>query len=189
MVVLLLMLTIMLYPSMQVSAKKSSLSKEQKKIASTIYKECKKNWKKYGVLPSVCIGQGIVESGLGKSCRSNNLWGICSGRISYKSLKSGIHGYMKTINNGYYKKAPGQKSYKKQTRAIANGGYCGGSHEHYYQTVINTIKKYGLSSYDKKMFKEIKKEKKLKKLKKKQKALKKKMKLSNSESTEQILSE
>ena len=142
-----------------VNTQAKSLSGTQEKKANKIVKICTKKYKKYGVLPSVCLGQAMVESGIGRRCRANNLWGLRCGRASYSSLENGTVAYLKCINNGYYKKAPFQKNYKKQVRAIVRGGYCEPAGNYYYN-VTKVIQSYNLTKYDKKMFKELQAEKK-----------------------------
>ena len=138
----------------------AKLSASRQKRADQIYKIMgnPKSWKKYGCLPSVCIAQGIIESGLGEKCRSNNYWGLRCGRASYSSLKNGVKAYMQCINNGYYKGAPYKKNYATQIDKILDGGYCQprGS---YYSKAVSVIRSYKLYNYDKKLFKQIKKEK------------------------------
>lgn len=142
-----------------VNTQAKSLSGTQEKKANKIVKICTKKYKKYGVLPSVCLGQAMVESGIGRRCRANNLWGLRCGRASYSSLESGTVAYLRCINNGYYKGAPFQKNYKKQVRAIVQGGYCEPAGNYYYN-VTKVIKSYNLTKYDKKMFQELQAEKK-----------------------------
>lgn len=122
----------------------------QQKNAETIAKICIENWEKYGCLPSVAIAQAFIESTLGKYCPSgsNNLWGICSGAVKYNSIEDGVYGYMRVINNGYYKGAPHCKDYSTQISRILAGGYCIPA-EGYYSNIIWTIKHYQLYEYDK----------------------------------------
>lgn len=142
-----------------VNTQAKSLSGTQERKANKIAKICTEKYKKYGVLPSVCIGQAMVESGIGRRCRANNLWGLRCGRARYSSLENGTVAYLKCINNGYYKKAPFQKNYKKQVRAIVRGGYCEPAGNYYYN-VTKVIKSYNLTRYDRKMFKELQAKKK-----------------------------
>lgn len=152
----------------------AKLSASRQKRADQIYKimGTSKSWKKYGCLPSVCIAQGIIESGLGEKCRSYNYWGLGCGRSSYSSLENGVRAYQKCINNGYYKGAPHKKNYKVQIDKILDGGYCvpRGS---YYSKAVSVIQSYNLTKYDKKLFKQIKKEK-LEKKRKREEAKRKK---------------
>lgn len=122
----------------------------QQRNAETIAKICVDNWKKYGCLPSVAIAQAFVESTLGKHCPSgsNNLWGICSGAVRYDSIEDGVYGYMRVINNGYYKGAPHCKDYSTQISRILAGGYCTPVGD-YYSNAIWTIEHYQLYEYDK----------------------------------------
>ncbi len=145
---------------------------QQKKvdqIVKIVSKE--KNWEEYGSLPSVCIAQAYVESGVGIAGRKNNLWGLNGGRASYKSLKKGTYAYMECINKSYYTRygATDTKNWKKQIRAILKGGYCVPA-SGYFNEVSRVIKKYDLKKYDKKMFKEIKKARKERKAKARAKA-------------------
>lgn len=131
----------------------------QQKNAEVIAEICNKEWKNYGVLPSIAIAQAFVESTLGDHCRGYNLWGICSGGVTYSSLENGVYGYLKVINNGYYKDAPFQTDYKIQIRKILDGGYCQPEGE-YYSKVLWTVKTYNLEQYDQKLFTELKKQSK-----------------------------
>ena len=132
------------------NANAASLTKDQSRRADKITRYCTDNYNKYGVLPSVCLGQAIAESSLGEHCSRFNYWGINCCRTSYSSLQSGTIAYLKVINNGYYKKAPFEKSYSKQIRYIAFGGYCSNP-GNYAATVTSIIKRYGLTRYDKQM--------------------------------------
>ena len=155
-------------PSSNAEARKFSTA--QQKRVDTIYKVVSKpkNWKKYGCLPSVCIAQAFIESGVGQACRANNFWGLRCGRASYLSLEAGVYAYMKCINNGYYKGAPHQKNAATQISKILAGGYCQPQGA-YYSKAIWTIKTYNLKKYDKKMFKNIKRIEKKKKEEKERK--------------------
>lgn len=145
----------------------SVFTNAQQKRADTIARVCMENWDTYGCLPSVAIAQAFVESTLGEHCSGYNLWGIKSGAVSYSSLEDGVYGYMKVINNGYYKNAPFCKDYHNQIRQILNGGYCVPVGD-YYENVIWTINQYGLDKYDKKMFKQIRNQREKEKREKKQ---------------------
>lgn len=137
------------------STKSKAFSKAQQKRIDSIYKVCKNNWDKYGVLPSVCMAQAMAESTMGEHCSGYNYWGIRSGRSRYSSREKGIIAYLKVINNGYYKGAPFQTNYKKQLRKIVNGGYCNPAGS-YYKKTTRIVKKYNFQKYDKKMFQELK---------------------------------
>lgn len=150
----LLALTILLSAAPDASAA-AKFNKKTQKIVDEIYEtvSTEKNWKTYGSLPSVCIAQAWVESGIGMAGRKNNLWGLGGGRYSYKSLKQGIYAYMKCINKSYYTRygATDTKSWKKQIRSILKGGYCVPA-AGYYSKIERVVKTYGLEEYDKKMF-------------------------------------
>lgn len=126
------------------------LSTEQKQRAYTMAEICIKEWKKYGVLPSVCIAQAMKESTLGKHCYGNNLWGILTRKgtlVCYSSLESGVYGYLRVINNGCYGSAPFTKDASSQISKILAGGYCVPV-GNYYSNVMWIINKYGLERFD-----------------------------------------
>lgn len=129
------------------SIKLHGLSNTQKQRAYTIAEICVKEWKQYGVLPSVAIAQAMQESTLGKHCNGNNLWGIKSGAVYYDSLESGVYGYLKVINNGCYGTAPFTKNASSQISKILAGGYCTPVGD-YYSNVMWIINKYGLERFD-----------------------------------------
>ena len=135
-----------------------TLTKSQQKNADRIAEVAAENWDTYGVLPSVAVAQAFIESTLGDHCSGNNLWGIKSGAVSYSSLDEGIIAYLKVINNGYYKGAPGCKNYKTQLSRILDGGYCKPV-GNYYSNATWAIDAYDFDKYDKAMFREIKKKK------------------------------
>lgn len=123
------------------------LSEQQKQRAYTMAEICIKEWKKYGVLPSVCIAQAMQESTLGKYCSPNNLWQIKSGAVSYGSLEDGVYAYLRVINNGCYGTAPFTKNASSQISKILAGGYCTPVGD-YYSNVMWIINKYGLERFD-----------------------------------------
>ena len=173
--VLFLLLCITLRPS-NISEGTSRLSSEQVKTADYLAQMCIDNWDEYGVLPSVCIAQAFIESTLGKRCRGNNLWGICSGDRQYRSLEEGVLDYLRVINNGYYKGAPFKNRYKDQIRIIFNGGYCEGD-PYYYDNAVWSIEHYNFDKYDKKLFKKLEERKRKKELKAKLEKEKREQKL------------
>lgn len=127
----------------------SRLKGVRKMRADRIAKVCIAKYKKYGVLPSVCIAQAFVETGIGTAYNNGNLWGINSNKYGgYPSIEDGCIAYLKVINNGYYRGAPFEKSYKRQITKILRGGYCTNPFR-YISNVIWTIKKYKLYDYDK----------------------------------------
>lgn len=134
------------------------LSNAQQDRANEIAKIVSDNWEEYGCLPSVCIAQAMIESTLGEHCISYNYWGINQGRTRYETLEDGVFGYMKCINNGYYKNAPFCENYSEQIRYILNGGYCQPVGD-YYENTIWIIEHYELYKYDEQMFENIQKEK------------------------------
>ena len=126
----------------------SNLRGHRKKKADYIATVVSKNYAKYKVLPSICIAQAIVESGLGEKCNPNNYWGISSnGYAGYSSIDAGIHKYLSVINNGYYKRAVGETNYRTAAYAIQNGGYCCPK-AGYANKIISTIEIYDLNEYD-----------------------------------------
>ena len=148
---------------MCIKASGHDLSDEQWERADLMAEICIDEWETYGVLPSVCIAQAFIESTLGKFCRGNNLWGICSGGVSYDSLEDGIYGYLKVINNGYYPNAPFKTNYKEQIRAILDGGYCQPEGD-YYNNVLWAVEYYNLTKYDKALFDELERREKQKEI-------------------------
>lgn len=126
------------------------LSTDQQQRAYTIAKVCIKEWKNYGVLPSVAIAQAMQESTLGKRCYGNNLWGILTKKrtlVCYSSFENGIYGYLHTINNGHYGSAPFTKNASSQISKILAGGYCSPINK-YYNDVMWIINKYDLERFD-----------------------------------------
>lgn len=126
------------------------LSTDQQQRAYTIARICIKEWKTYGVLPSVAIAQAMKESTLGKHCYGNNLWGILTRKgtlVCYSSLESGVYGYLRVINNGCYGSAPFTKDASSQISKILAGGYCVPVGD-YHNNVMWIINKYGLEQFD-----------------------------------------
>ena len=126
----------------------SVLSDKQLEVADEIAHIVASNYEKYGVLPSVAVGQAMQESQLGVVCPENNLWGISTGNYSsYPSLEVGVLEYLKVINNGLYDGALFNKSYDSSLISIQSGGYCVPS-DGYASTVSKCISNYGFSEYD-----------------------------------------
>ena len=149
-VALVLILSIMWQGNTQVYAKQ--LQKDKANTADRLAEICVENWDKYGVLPSVCVAQAFIESTLGENCSGYNLWGIRSGAENYSSLEEGALRYLKVINNGYYYGAPFETDYRKQMKAILDGGYCEPVGD-YYENAIWSIETYKFYKYDKKIHK------------------------------------
>lgn len=134
-----------------------------------------KLWGKFGILPSVAIGQAILESAWGKSSlamKYNNLFGIKGSYNGNKSLmntwevydgkryeikdnfrvypdwETSIldYGVFLTVNPRY-EKALKLEDYKKQIKAIHSAGYA--TDPDYANKVISLIEKYKLVGYDK----------------------------------------
>lgn len=134
-----------------------------------------KLWDKFGILPSVAIGQAILESAWGQSSlaiKYNNLFGI---KGSYKGesamlntwevyggkrydIKDGFrvypdwetsildYGVFLTVNKRYAQALKVQ-DYKTQIKRIHNSGYA--TDPDYAKKVISIIEKYKLVGYDK----------------------------------------
>lgn len=134
---------------------KTKFTKTQQKRAEYIASICEKNWYTYKVYPSVCLGQAVAESGMGKQCRKNNYWGLGSGRYSYSSLKKGTLAYLKCVSNKKWYGSLKGLTYKQQVHQLASHGYCGGDKKAYERWVLKCIKEYDLTSYDKKMKKNL----------------------------------
>ena len=151
------------------------MSTRTKTFIELISKDIGQLWSKFGVLPSVAMGQAILESGWGQSqlaMKYNNLFGIkgtyngntammntwevyggkkyniVSGFRSYPSWSESIldYGVFLTVNSRY-KKAIGLKNYKDQIREIHNSGYA--TDPDYATKVINIIETHKLYQYDK----------------------------------------
>lgn len=151
----------------EIAVSAEGLSKSQRNIADTIAKVTEENWKEYGVLPSVAVAQAFVESSLGdhKPSKYNyNLWGIKSGAVWYDTVTEGTYGYMRVINNGYYKNAPYTTDYRLQLKRILAGGYCKPVGDYYSQAMYG-YENYNFEKYDTRMFNNWKKEKARKKAK------------------------
>lgn len=112
---------------------------------------CRNNYCIYGVFPSVCLAQAILESSLGDVCNSYNYWGLNQGKSYYASLEDGVYAYLECINNGYYGAAPHATNYADQLYSIARGGYCGGNWYWYWQTCMSIIEQNALWIYDQKL--------------------------------------
>ena len=140
--------------------KSSVLTKNQLKRADYIAKYVADSYKKYGVLPSVAVGQAMQETQLGtdNNCSAINSYGwwgvkskIHSGYARYSSLDEGIQGYLNCLNNGRYDKALFNKSPVDSMYAVQKGGYCDNS---YAENVINCIQQFNFTEYDKYYLKE-----------------------------------
>ena len=85
----------------------------------------------------------------------NSRFILGSGKYSYSSLKKGTEAYLKCVSNKkWYGNLKGL-SYKKQVHQLASHGYCGSDHKAYERWVLKCIKTYKLTSYDKKMKKNL----------------------------------
>ena len=152
---LLLILTIACLLSRSVSqALTDEQTKNMKRIANVVASE----WDTYGVLPSVAVAQAYLESQLGLTAPSFNLWGIQSGAERYQSLEEGIYRYMSVINNGHYPGAPFERNWRIQIKKILDGNYCV-PEGNYYNNAVWTIETLGLERYDRELFKGIDKPK------------------------------
>lgn len=136
---------------LKINVNARELTEFQKKNADAIYEVVAENWDEYGVLPSVCIGQAMQESTLGEHCPNYNLWGLDSGKLYYQTLEDGVYGYMKCINNPYFKSATFKTKWREQLWIIAENGYCQPK-DGYYNDVEWIIENYDLVQYDRKMF-------------------------------------
>ncbi len=153
-------------------ASSKSFTLEQQARVETIVRICIDNWKKYGVLPSVCLAQAMVESTMGDHCRGYNLWGIKAGKVRYSSLEEGTLAYLEVINKDCYAGAPFCKDPYEVVSYIVDGGYCVPA-DKYYDKVIKIIKDYDLTQYDQQMYDEWEQAKK-EAIRKKKEALRKK---------------
>lgn len=133
-------------------------------------------WDKYGVLPSLTIAQGILESGYGNSelaQKANNYFGIKADNrwkgktysIKTKEYKLGVPYYttakFRRYNNiresvedkglflqaDRYKKVIGEKDYKKATYEIWKAGYA--TDPNYPDRLNRLIEQHNLGRFDK----------------------------------------
>ncbi|SCJ50202.1 Exo-glucosaminidase lytG precursor [uncultured Clostridium sp.] len=117
-----------------------------------IESEAKKSYKKYGILPSITVGQAILESGWGQSeltKNSNNLFGIKSDESwkgksvevnttenysdivkakfrKYDSIEESIKDHAKFLKENKRYKQHGLfegNDYKEQAQSLENAGY------------------------------------------------------------------
>lgn len=130
--------------SARVEASTSVKTERKMKIVEV----CRNNYCIYGVYPSVCLAQAILESSLGDVCRPNNYWGLNQGKTCYASLEDGVIAYLECINNGYYGNAPSATNYRDQLYSIAIGGYCGSNWFWYWETCVQIIEENALWVYD-----------------------------------------
>ena len=111
------------------------------------------NYEKYGVLPSVAVGQAMQETQLGVAITSATpnygWWGVCSdyGYATYSTLEEGIYSYLECINNGLYDGALFERDPFNSLMSIQKGGYCQPS-DGYASAVISCIESYGFAEYD-----------------------------------------
>ena len=118
--------------SARVEASTSVKTERKMKIVEV----CRNNYCIYGVYPSVCLAQAILESSLGDVCRPNNYWGLNQGKTCYASLEDGVIAYLECIN------------YRDQLYSIATGGYCGSNWFWYWETCVQIIEENALWVYD-----------------------------------------
>lgn len=139
------------------SLKDNNLSAIKQKRADEIAYITAKNYDKYGILPSVAVGQACEETQLGTDNTSATpyygWWGVTSKipnktYATYGSLEEGCLAYLDTLNNGLYKGAVFNKNYQSATRAIQDGGYCE-PRKGYSDRVNDSIEDHNFTEYDK----------------------------------------
>ena len=128
--------------------KSNALSSTRNDVADRIADICIKEYDTYGILPSVAVGQGFVESGL--YCGGHNLFGVngCSGL----SVEAATYRYLQCLHNGYFKgtaafkESPSEQMYY----ILKKGNYCEGEYPYgrYYYNVLRSIHRYGWDKYD-----------------------------------------
>ena len=139
------------YPKYHLNS--DALSDVQLQRADDIAHLVATNYEKYGVLPSVALGQAMQETqiGIADTNASNNYgyWGVMgsNGYAKYQSLYDGVMSYLRCINNGLYDDALFNKDYKSTLLSIQNGGYCHPK-SGYAEAVIKCIDSYGFTKYD-----------------------------------------
>lgn len=126
--------------------------KDKVSFIKQIEEEAYENYDDFGILPSITIGQGILESGWGESeltVKSNNLFGIkadsrwkgdiykikskenyddeyVSAFRSYDHMEDSIHDHGKFLSENIRYKEQGlfeAKNYINQAKALQNAGY------------------------------------------------------------------
>lgn len=132
----------------------NSLNKIQQKRADKIAYNTYKNYKKYGVLPSIAVAQSMQETSLGTDKTSATphygWWGVTSihgGYMKYDTFKEALLSYLGTLNNGRYNGCLNEYNYTKASQAIQDGGYCEPP-AGYANEIVKNINQYNFRKYD-----------------------------------------
>ena len=136
----------------------SYLNEEENSFINLILDGAIENYKEYKILPSITIGQAILESGWGKSelaVSHNNLFGIkADSRWDGAVAAIKDHGRFlfdsdRYRDNGLFE----GKTYIEQAQALEDAGYSTAKDESgvpiYADKLIAIIEKYHLMDYDK----------------------------------------
>ena len=131
-----------------------------------------KNYKRYGVLPSITVAQAILESAWGKKSIGNNLFGIKAGKFwfgktqrvlthefengikvpkyqvfrDYNSVDESIQDHGSLLAGSRYAKVRASKNYVEAAHALYQAGYA--TDPEYAQKIISTIRSNGLDNLD-----------------------------------------
>lgn len=133
-----------------------------------------KGFQQYGVLPSLTLAQGILESGWGKKGIGNNLFGIKAGGSwtgatkmvrtaeydkagnkyyinapfrDYPSIDDSVADHAKLLSGSRYKNVIAAKNYREATLAVKQAGYA--TDPNYPSLLNGIIESNGLMQYDK----------------------------------------
>ena len=127
-----------------------ALSAAQKQFLNKITPAAVNGWDQYKILPSVTLGQAIIESAWGSSpgaIYKNNYFGVMDSNGSlrrYASVEEGFKHRFEFLQ--HYRGVAGNRDYRSTLRNIHAGGYA--EAPDYAQSLINLIEQYGLQVYD-----------------------------------------
>ena len=127
-----------------------ALSGAQKQFLNKITPAAVNGWDQYKILPSVTLGQAIIESAWGSSpgaIYKNNYFGVMDSNGSlrrYASVEEGFKHRSEFLQ--HYRGVAGNRDYRSTLRNIHAGGYA--EAPDYAQSLINLIEQYGLQVYD-----------------------------------------
>lgn len=147
------------------------MTSEQQSFINSILPAAMDNYKTYGILPSITLGQAALESGWGKYSIGNNLFGIkgtgTNGTI-YAQTTEVINGKTVSVNDGFrayhnihesiidhgnligndslYNNVKGVTDYKVAAQNLQSDGYA--TSKTYASDLINVIQGSNLNQYD-----------------------------------------
>lgn len=132
------------------------LTDRQKNVADEIAYITASNYNKYGILPSIAVGQAMQETTLGTAKTSATsaygYWGVIDVSTSstyktYGSLEEAVLHYLSTLNNGRYAGALFNRNVESSLNAIQRGKYCIPS-AGYADRVLRCIIDFDFTEYD-----------------------------------------